>query len=404
MAETVLGEPKPGEVEYFLSGTKPGFRFVSKAAPSSTFTCIPTIDLADIDHPDVNVRRRLANETYKACTDCGFFYIKNHGISDELQRDTLAALHRFFALESSKKMEAHVQKNPAIRGYEPMGETRNDPRTRMGRLPLSCQADTLDYKEAFTMGDCYLEPEQRFTERTGRAPPANVTKPQNIWPSEIPWFREALYRYYWAVLPLSLKLVRLFALALLDDEGALEHMFSFPITGMRPLHYPPMPPASDEHSISLGAHSDYDCWYLLCYSANFTDLTLVLQDSVPALEALNADGVWIRADPKPGEIVCNVGQLLERQTNGKFLATVHRVRNMTGERRYSLPFFLAPDVDASISVLKACLSDGEEPKFDAINMGDFYIRGVLPARPKHPTSIKYRNTPEDEWSYDMLLS
>ena len=35
-------------------------------------------------------------------------------------------------LDLESKMEAHVQKNPAIRGYEPMGETRLDPRAKAG--------------------------------------------------------------------------------------------------------------------------------------------------------------------------------------------------------------------------------------------------------------------------------
>lgn len=42
-------------------------------------------------------------------------------------------LKRFFALDSETKMTAHVQKNPAIRGYEPMMETRLDPRTKGGK-------------------------------------------------------------------------------------------------------------------------------------------------------------------------------------------------------------------------------------------------------------------------------
>lgn len=109
------------------------------------------------------------------------------------------------------------------------------------------------------MGDCFLEPEQEYKAKTGRNPPPHVTKPQNIWPSGVPWFRSALYRYYSEILPLSLKLVRLFALALGQKENEFERYFQFPITGMRPLHYPPMPPTADKYAVGLGAHSDFDC-------------------------------------------------------------------------------------------------------------------------------------------------
>ena len=58
--------------------------------------------------------------------------MKGHGISEDLQMETFEVLKRFFALDMESKMEAHVQRNPAIRGYEPMGETRLDPRTKAG--------------------------------------------------------------------------------------------------------------------------------------------------------------------------------------------------------------------------------------------------------------------------------
>ncbi|KKY18786.1 putative 2og-fe oxygenase [Phaeomoniella chlamydospora] len=352
MAE-VLGAPlvqpnfgKDEKYVYFHSGSEATYRKVAEKPKS--FTSIPTIDISDIDSP--------------------------------LLEDTFKLLERFFKLDLDTKMDAHVQKNPAIRGYEPMGETRLDPRTK------------LDIKEAFTMGDCFLEPEQNYTGKTGSHPPSNITMAQNIWPSKAPWWRDGLYAYYNQILPLSMKLVRTFALAFDLDETAFDEYFKFPITGMRALYYPPTPVDENSHNVGLGAHSDFS-W-----------LTLVLQDNVPALEVLNEDGIWVEAPPQPNTFVCNVGQYLERQTNGKFPATVHRVRNKTGLERYSLPFFLTMDPDVVLDVLDCCKTEGEKPKYEPINVGDLYIRRVLPARQKHPTSIKYSNIPENEWKYDLLLS
>lgn len=98
-----------------------------------------------------------------------------------------------------------------------------------------------------------------------------------------------------------------------------------------------------------------------------------------------------------------MGQYLERQSNGKFSATVHRVRNRTGHERYSLPFFLTMDPDMDLEVLNGCIGE-EGKKYEKINVGDLYIRRVLPARRKHPTSIKYKDVPQELWQYDMLLS
>lgn len=127
---------------------------------------------------------------------------------------------------------------------------------------------------------------------------------------------------------------------------------------------------------------------------------------------LNQSGHWVDAPPAPGTFVCNVGQYLERQSNGQYPATVHRVRNKTGRERYSLPFFLTPGPEVDLEVLPCCYDNGDagdnsqkNPRnYDNINVGDLYIRRVLPARTKHPTSIKYRDVPQEEWSYDMLLS
>ncbi|KAI0482283.1 Clavaminate synthase-like protein [Xylariaceae sp. FL0804] len=383
MAEVISSPPsdhchKDTRYVYFHSGSEATYRPVSEN-PSS-FTSIPTIDLSEIDSPSLDTRKSIANQIYDACHNCGFFYIKNHGIPQDVAERTFELLKRFFSLDLETKMEAHLQKNPAIRGYEPMGETKLDPRTQG------------DIKEAFSMGDCVIEPEQDFVGKTGQQPPAHITKPQNIWPANAPWWREGLYDYYGHILPLSMKLVKLFALAFDLPESAFDGLFKFPITGMRPLYYPPTPVAEDGGSVGLGAHADFS-W-----------LTLVLQDEVPALEVLNEDGIWVSAPPQPGTFVCNVGSYLERQTNGRFPATVHRVRNKTGSARYSLPFFLTMDPDVDLDVLECCREPGQEPKYDRINVGDLYIRRVLPARKKHPTSIKYRDVPQEQWSYNMLLT
>ncbi|EXJ94295.1 hypothetical protein A1O1_02689 [Capronia coronata CBS 617.96] len=374
--------PREDDNEYvfFHSGGVPTYRkVVHRANSQEKANIIPTIDISEID-TSIEARKKLAKEIYHACTTSGFFYLSGHGVPEELLNGTFDLMKRFFALDHETKMDAHVQKNPAIRGYEPMFETRLDPRTQG------------DIKEAFTMGDDPLEPEQEYTAKTGNPPPAGMHRPLNTWPREAPWWREGLYKYYNTLMPLSLKVIRLMALAFDLEETAFDHYFKFPITGIRTLHYPPMPKESEPGAVGLGAHSD-NTW-----------LTMVLQDQVPALEILSKDGVWIAAEPKPNTFVCNVGRFLERVTNSKFIATVHRVRNMTGERRYSLAFFQTPDPDAVIKVLDCCLEPGEGPKQDEDTVGDLYVRRVLPARPKHPKSNKYQHVPVNELKYDLFYT
>ncbi|KIY47478.1 2og-Fe oxygenase family protein [Fistulina hepatica ATCC 64428] len=375
MSTATTTEAFSEEFVAFHAGSKPSYRKVLKGAElKPTFNEIPVIDFTDIDSSSLATRKALGKLLYQTCSEVGFFYAKGHGIPQSVLDETLSALKKFFELDHDTKMTAHLHKNPAIRGYEPMGETKLDPKSNG------------DTKEAFTMGDDLLELEQNYP--SNLPIPANAI-PQNIWPAGAPWFRKALYRYYHHVFPFAMQLVRLIALVLCDDDHAFDDMFKFPITGMRALHYPPRP-VEMKNYIGLGAHAD------------FTWITLVLQDSVPALQVLNANGVWIPAPVIPGAFVCNVGQYLERHTNGIFPATVHRVANLTGDSRYSLAFFLTPDPDAVVEPLKECVGESER-KYDAINVGDLYIRRILAARQKHPTAKKYKDTPEQELKYDILF-
>ncbi|KAL5382751.1 hypothetical protein DPSP01_006310 [Paraphaeosphaeria sporulosa] len=122
---------------YFHSGSEATYRKVSEKPTG--FTSIPTVDVSKIDG-SLEQRKAIAAEIRGACEECGFFYIKNHAIPQEEVDEVFGLLKRFFALDTDVKMEAHVQKNPAIRGYEPMLETRLDPRTQGGEYCPFCAA------------------------------------------------------------------------------------------------------------------------------------------------------------------------------------------------------------------------------------------------------------------------
>ena len=63
-----------------------------------------------------------------------------------------------------------------------------------------------------------------------------------------------------------------------------------------------------------------------------------VQDPTGGLQVLNSAGEWIDAPPIEGTFLINVGDMLERWTNGLFVSTIHRVINRAQTERYSSVF------------------------------------------------------------------
>lgn len=221
-------------------------------------------------------------------------------------------------------------------------------------------------KEAFTIGDDPCDPEQNAPRQ-----PDPSTPKRNSWPSAYPEFRPQMYEYYTRVLAFSQKLMQAFALALDLPEHYFDDATSFPMVGVRILHYQPQE-RQDARDIGLGAHTDYSFF------------TLVQQEKIAALQVLNANGIWIDAPPKPRTYVVNVGDFLSRITNGALKSTVHRVLNTSGAERYSMPFFFSPNREATLDIVPTCRVEGDEEK--GVNAGEYFMERLRAARWQHPSN------------------
>ena len=203
------------------------------------------------------------------------------------------------------------------------------------------------------MGEDATDPEQN------RPITPSTALPRNQWPthpSALFW-RPAIYCYYTAMYTFSKRLLRIFALALNLPEDAFDAITTHPMTNVRAVHYPPQASESD---VGIGAHTDF-CWFtLVCQS----------QTKQPALEVLNANGIWVPVQPEPHTFVVNIADFLKLVTGGTWQSTVHRVRNMGGEERYSLPFFFSPNEDARVSVLEQFRREGEV--YGEFGVGEYF--------------------------------
>lgn len=328
------------------------------------FDNIPIIDVSVISSPNHEDHLKLASEIYTACTNVGFFYIKNHGIPEELVQELHAAARRFFNLPEKTKMDYSVSKSKKYRGFMPVygeqltGSELNDfptERTQTGTGALS---------ESFDIG-YEIAGDSQHTADDALPPDPYDMYGDNQWPSNevLPGFRDTYLKYFSEALTLCRKLMRIFALALDLEADFFDSKMKYPGATSRMLHYPPQP-VDGEVVVGLGAHTDYECF------------TILSQDDVPALQVRNARGEWILAPPVAGTLVVNIADCLSTWTNKRFKSTIHRVTNLTGQERYSIPFFFGVDYDTTVSVLPSCISEEEPACSEPFKAGEF-VRGQL---------------------------
>ncbi|GAA5956697.1 hypothetical protein JCM3765_005707 [Sporobolomyces pararoseus] len=314
-----------------------GERLVSTDVEAKAFDQLPVIDLSRLSSPDFEDRKALAEEIQRASIDIGFFYISNHGIPQQVIDEAFEQGRQFFDQPTEKKMLVDLQKSNAFKGYAPLKGENVDPASRG------------DVHEAFDIGD------DSQVMKSGKGT-------GNLWPpsSDLPQFRPAVELAFNEVMSLGKRLLPLFALALDLPEDYFEGQTKNPGSTFRLLSYPPQFGEVDLKEIGIGAHQDYELYTILAQHGD-----------VQALQVLNAQGDWVMAPPKRDTFVVNIGDQLQRLTNGIFKSTVHRAINRSGQSRMSMPFFFGLDYDANLEVLPNCISESRPALYEPILAGEY---------------------------------
>ena len=308
---------------------------------------VPLIDLAQARGGTLD-RRRVARQIDDANSHIGFLCVINHGISAQLLDDMYSVTTEFFDLSDQEKLAVRAEPGTS-RGYMPP-KSRALARTR-GRVTPA------DLVEFFSNG----LPDVPTDDPWFRRARAHGHFHDNVWPTQPTAFRDIWKRYYYAQAALASDLMRLFALALGLDEHWFDDKVDRPISNLFANHYPPLDSAPEPGQLRIGEHTDYG------------SLTLLYQrDAVGGLEVC-LDGSWMPIDPVPNSFVVNIGDLMARWTNDRWISTLHRVQNPTlrgpASRRLSLPFFCQPNYDALIETVPTCVTAKSPPRYAVITSG-----------------------------------
>ena len=296
---------------------------------------IASVSLADADRdPDA-----FAGKLGRSFEQYGFAIIAGHGIPDELIRRAEEKAKAFFALPEEAKRKYHIAGGGGARGYTPFG------------IETAKGANAHDLKEFWHVGR-ELPAGHSFRDHMG----------DNVWPQEVESFRDTFLELYDTFDRTGLKILRAIARFLKIDEDYFIDTVRDGNSVMRLLHYPPIA-GEPGSNVRAGAHEDINA------------ITLLLGAEEAGLELLTRDGRWLPVSPRPGELVVNIGDMLQRLTNGLLRSTTHRVVNPPPERRgksrYSMPFFLHFRSDYTIEALPGTVPAGEQPKWPPISANDY---------------------------------
>lgn len=280
------------------------------------FTHIPVIDISPLFQSDISLKKVVADEIHKACRDVGFFYIKGHGVTEELQQQLFDISRKFFDLPVEEKLEINMDKGGrAWRGYFKVGDELTSGKP--------------DKKEGLYLGE---ELEDDNIKVLSKLPMHG----KNLWPENPKELKSIILQYFEAMKSLGHTLMSGIALSLnLPEEFFIANKYTDdPLCLFRLFNYPP--PTEDEDTWGVGEHTDYGV------------LTILKQDSLGGLEVKNRNSQWIKAPSIENTFVINIGDMLEKMTKGLYRSTPHRVKNPAKINRMSFPFFFDPNFDSEV--------------------------------------------------------
>lgn len=300
---------------------------------------IPSVDLNDFLSGDAVRKQKFVDEIGAAYSEIGFVALKGHFLSDELTENLYKDVKAFYALPQDIKDKYEIDGIGGQRGYTGFGKESAKGRTEG------------DLKEFWHFGQEVTDGEK-----------IKDTYLANVEVSEIENFNEIGMETYINLEKTATYVLKALALYIGLDEDYFDKFVHNGNSILRPIHYPPIV-GEPKGAVRAAAHGDINL------------ITLLMGASAGGLEVQNKDGEWIGVTSLPEQLVINVGDMLERLTNGKLCSTIHRVVNPPkkdwDKPRFSIPFFTHPKSEMSLNCLPECIDNDHPKQYEDITAGEF---------------------------------
>lgn len=300
---------------------------------------IPSVDLADFIHGSADKKAAFVNALGNAYETIGFVAVRNHLIDEPTTESLYAQVKAFFDLPAETKAKYEIEGLAGQRGYTSFGK---------------------EHAKGSNAGD--LKEFWHFGQEVEGDDPIKSEYPANVFVDELPEFNRVGLKAYRDLENTGRYMLRALALFLGLDEFYFDDKIKNGNSILRPIHYPPIT-SEPKSAVRAGQHEDINL------------ITLLIGASADGLEVLNKQGEWVAVTALPDHIVVNVGDMLQRHTNGRLKSTTHRVVNPPREKwsqpRYSIPFFLHPRSEMRLDCLESCVAQGTQPLWEPISAGEF---------------------------------
>ena len=305
---------------------------------------IPQIDISPMLNRDLAKFDDVISQWNASLAKFGFVIITGHGVSNEIIESLYSKSIHFFKLPLEEKMKFCVSKGYGRGGYVPSGiESVGRTKGKAASPPDLVESIAFSSDNLLNLRDTIPE-------------------------SFIPGITEAIETYFAELKKVMFTLLKLTTLAFKLPENFFEEFYQKPELALKLAYYPEIDSnlKIEQEQFRYAAHTDY------------LVLTILRTDDFKrtghSLE-IDFNGEWMPVVAPENAFVINVGDLLQRWTNGRWKSALHRV--IPGEiscERLSLVYFTGPDKDTVIKPFCGENLDGEtHEKYPPISVRDYLV-------------------------------